>query len=360
MKTAYIAPFSMDSLRGTSIRARNMMRALSGISEAHLIAHSALSMQLSRERVHAVGACGLVSFSRRTVRILRTIHPDVIHGCTSASIAPMFLYKLFFSPRVRIIYELHGWAWYEQSRTDRLFARLALCALDYIGLWFSSGVIVVSTTYRTFLSRQTWRAERIVTIWDAAEFDVPYQASVPHEGIIAGYIGGAGWWQGLPFIVGAAKKLQNRSDIKFIIAGFEPADGKLFPRFPNITYPGFVQRANVVEMIRSCDVMLSTRVEETSGNLLFPLKLAEYMATGRSVISSGAGDQVRIIREAGCGEVVTPISADALADSIEAFSQKSREERDVLGYRAYTYAREHLLYSSLKRKLEDFYERFKT
>ena len=357
MKTAYIAPFSMDSLRGTPIRARNMFRALCEISEAHLIAHCARSVRAAQERLHETGACGLFSFTGKTLKILRATRPDVLHGCTSASVFPMFIYKLCFSWKVRIVYELHGWAWYEQRDSGRPLVRLIFHTFDHIGLWFSSGIIVVSKTYKEFLSRKI-TPERLAVIWDAAEFDVPFVPPPARKGIIVGYLGGAGWWQGLTFIIGAAEKLQKRDDIRFLVAGFEPKDKKLFPELPNVLYPGFVKREHVVETIRSCDVMLSTRVEETSGNLLFPLKLAEYMAAGRPVISSGAGDQVEIIRSANCGIVVTPISSTALADAIGEFAAKPYEGRVEMARRAHSYARQHLLYPSLKKKLETFYRRF--
>jgi glycosyltransferase involved in cell wall biosynthesis len=225
-----------------------------------------------------------------------------------------------------------------------------------LGLRSADAIIAVSNTYKAFLSKKMREPERITVIWDAAEFEVEYSPPPVNEGLVVGYIGGAGWWQGLSFIIGAAKILAARKDITFVIAGFEPKDETLFPRLPNISYRGYVERKDVVSFITSCDVMLSTRVEETAGNLLFPLKLAEYMAAGRPVISSGAGDQVGIIQDAKCGIIATPISAETLATSIEQFAAMNPLAREAWGRQALSYARAHLLFPASKRKLILLYQ----
>lgn len=346
----------MDSLRGTPIRAKTIVRGRSEVSDVYLVAFSSATVNLPSDHRFELGRCGFFTFTRRTVRILRSIRPDVLHGFTTLSVVPMLLYKIFFHWRVKIIYEVHGWAWYEQSRTGRPHIRFLFHLIDLIGLWSANAIIAVSNSYKTFLSKRTWNSERITVIWDAAEFEVEYSPPPAHEGLIVGYIGGAGWWQGLPFIIGAAKILAERKDIKFVIAGFEPKDEALFPRIPNISYRGYVERKDVVNFITACDAMLSTRVEETAGNLLFPLKLAEYMAAGRPVISSGAGDQVEIIQDAKCGIVVTPITAEALAKAIEKVASMSAGEREEWGRNALAYARKNLLFPASKRKLSALYQ----
>ncbi len=356
MKTVFIAPFSMDSLRGTSIRAKTIVRGRSEVSDVSLISFSSTTVHLPKEKRYELGQCGFFTFTKRTVGILRSTRPDILHGFTTLSVVPMFLYKIFFCWRVKIIYEVHGWAWYEQSRTGRPHIRFLFHLIDLLGLWSANAVVAVSKTYKTFLSKRTRKPERIVVIWDAAEFEVEYSPPPTHDGLVVGYIGGAGWWQGLPFIIGAAKILQQRQDIRFVIAGFPAGDERLFPRLSNITYSGYVERKDVVDFITSCDVMLSTRVEETAGNLLFPLKLAEYMAAGRPVISSGAGDQVEIIRDADCGIVVTPITAEALAKAIEKVVSMSAAEREEWGRNALAYARENLLFPASKQKLSALYQ----
>ena len=356
MKTVFIAPFSMDSLRGTPIRAKTIVRGRAEISDVSLISFSSATVNLPKDKRYELGRCGFFTFTRRTVGILRSIRPDILHGFTTLSVIPMFLYKIFFHWRVKIIYEVHGWAWYEQSRSGRPHIRFLFYLIDLLGLWSANAIVAVSKTYKTFLSKRTRRPERISVIWDAAEFEIEYRPPVAHEGLVVGYIGGAGWWQGLPFIIGAAKILAGRNDIKFNIAGFEPKDEKLFPRLPNISYRGYVERKDVVDFITSCDVMLSTRVEETAGNLLFPLKLAEYMAAGRPIISSGAGDQVEIIQDANCGIVVTPISAEALARAIEKVEAMTNTEREEWGRNALAYARKNLLFPASKRKLSALYQ----
>ncbi len=357
MKTAFIVPFSLDRLTGTPIRAKTTIRARADLSEVCVIATALQSVNLPKESLFSVGRCNLVKFTARTLKILRQEKPTHLHGFTTVSIVPMLVYKLLFSLRVRIVFEMHGWTWLGESRNGRPFTRVAFLVLDYIGLWFASAVIAVSDAYSDFLKKRTWKASRVFSVWDAAEFEVEYQAPPRRDVFVVGYIGGNAWWQGLQSLIGAARILVTRRDISFVIAGFNPTDREQFPALPNITYPGYVQRDAVVGFIRGCDITISTRIEDVTGDLLFPHKVSEYMACGRAVITSGAGDQPAIIRDARCGTVVTPMTAEALAHAIEQVTLMTSHEREEWGRRALEYAQDKLLYGSFRQKLSNIYKK---
>jgi len=352
--TILVCPFSLDRLTGTPIRVKTTLRALSSQMSVSIIT-TQYSDPAPSFTVYALGECSLFLFTKHSLMLLRTLRPSVVHGVTTASIIPLLLFKLFFSPRVVLIFEMHGWAWLELSKAKRPLVRSVFCLLDYIGLWIAQTVIAVSEAERYFLSCRTWKSQRVVTIWDPVDFAAPYISSVKREVFVVGYIGNSAWWQGLHHVIGAAAILIKEKHITFHLAGFDSSDHSQFPQLPSITYLGRVERDQVLSFLRECDVLVSPRITEGVSNLQFPHKLSEYLAAGRPVITSSASDQPLIIHQNRCGIVVNPLTAETLAEAIRSFSRFSLEERNDMGKRAHQFAEENLSLPILTEKLNRIY-----
>ncbi len=349
-----VCPFSLDRLTGTPIRVKTTLRALSTFVTVSIIS-SNLTDQIPGVTSYNIGQKKLFSFSLHSIAILRRLHPDIVHGVTTAAIIPLLFYKIFFSPSVKLIFEMHGWAWLELSKMHRPIIRTLFCLLDYIGLWSVQRVIAVSEAERQFLSRRTWRSHRVVTVWDPVDFGAPYASPARQENFVVGYIGNAAWWQGLHHIIGAAALLTKEKSIIFHLAGFDSSDSSQFPKLLSITYLNRVERDQVLSFLRECDVLVSPRVTEGVSNLQFPHKLSEYLAAGRPVITSSASDQPLIVHQNHCGLVVDPLSAETLAEAISSFSRLSLEERDAMGKRAHQFAERNLSLPVLAQKLMKIY-----
>lgn len=352
--TVLVCPFSLDRLTGTPIRVRTTLRALSSQMPVSVIA-TQYSHPIPSLTVHTLGECSLFSFTKHSLTLLRIIRPTVVHGVTTASIVPLLLFKLFFSPRVVLIFEMHGWAWLELGKVHRPIVRTLFCLLDYIGLWSVQRVIAVSDAERRFLSRRTWKSHRVVTVWDPVDFGAPYVPPTRSENLVVGYIGNAAWWQGLHHIIGAATLLAGERNITFQLAGFDSSDHSQFPQLPSITYLGRVERDQVLSFLRGCDVLVSPRVTEGVSDLQFPHKLSEYLAAGRPVIVSSASDQPLVIKQAQCGTVVDPLDAENISQAIITLAKCSYAERDVMGRRALKFADENLSLPVLTQKLMRIY-----
>ncbi len=352
MRVAVICPFDLDRLTGTPIRTHSTVRATATCRDVAVIAPTG---SIGDIRIARVGHVPLVKFSWLAFSVLRKEKPDTMHGITTVAILPMLLYKCLH-PSARIIFEMHGWAWYEQSRSWNMPRRVALAALDYIGLWSAHTVIVMSETQRAFLKRRTLRPHRIVVIWGPSEFDAEFSAPPSTGGIVVGYIGNAAWWQGLHTLIGAAERLQETPGISFALAGFDAGDERKFPRLPRVSYVGRVERKDVLHFLRSCDVLVSCRLNEGVSNLQYPQKLSEYLSAGRTVIVSAANDQPLIVEKAQCGIVVNPMTDENLAKAIQAFSQMPREARTKWEKRALNFAKDHLVFDVFARKIRTLYE----
>ncbi len=350
MKTVFVCPFNLDRLTGTPIRTKVTIRTTAKHRNVALIASGGTVADV---RAFDTGRVSFFYFSKRALSILRAEKPDVVHGITTVSIVPMLLYKLTH-PRVRIFFEMHGWAWFEQEHGN-LLTRALLLVLDLIGLWFANKVIVMSETQRTFLAKRTLREKRIIVIWGPSEFEAEFIDPPSTEGIVVGYIGNDAWWQGLDTVIGAARHLEHAPGISFVLAGFDAGDGKKFPRLPHVSYAGRVERKDVPGFLRGCDVLVSSRVNEGVSHLQYPQKLSEYLGAGRPVVVSAANDQPLIVKSAGCGSVVNPMTPENLAAAIQAFADMPRQTRREWGMNALTFARENFFADAFARKIHALY-----
>ncbi len=351
MKTVFVCPFDLDRLTGTPIRTHSTIRATTTYCDVLVIAPAG---SVDDIRIARVGHVPLITFSRRALSVLRMEKPDTIHGITTVAILPALLYKCLH-PSARIIFEMHGWAWYEQ-KNGNIVTRAFLLALDYIGLWSAHTVIVMSETQRAFLKRRTLRPHRIVVIWGPSEFEPIFVEPPRREGIVVGYIGNSAWWQGLRTIIGAAERLQETLGISFALAGFDANDEKEFPRLLRVSYVGRVERKDVLHFLRSCDVLVSCRLNEGVSNLQYPQKLSEYLGAGRPVIVSAANDQPQIVEKAHCGILVDPMTSESLAETIQTFARMPREVRLSWGRNALNFAKDHLVFKAFAKKIRAVYE----
>ncbi len=354
MKGAVICPFSLERLTGTPIRAKTTIEALVGLGNEVLVV-ARESKPIAGTRIITSGPVGLGSFTRVSLAALRRGKPDVVHGLTTASIIPMLTYKWFFSWRVKVVFEMHGWAWFEQERSSYFPKRFALTLMDYFGLWFADAIIAVSKTEKVFLSRRTFGSERIKVVWDPVDFDDAYLPAKMTSAIVVGYIGNSAWYQGLHHLIDAARVLAQDERVSFRLAGFDSSDEKIFPKLSRVSYVGRVERVDVIAFLQGCDVLVSPRIPAKVSNLQFPHKLSEYLVVGRPVIVSSASDQPLVVHEGRCGIVANPLTGESIADAIRAIADLPVAEREAWGRRAYEYAHQHIHAKVFAKKLGAVY-----
>lgn len=354
MRVALICPFSLERLTGTPIRAKTTTDAVLGLGHDVLVV-ARESKPIAGAKIITSGSVGLASFTRISLAALRVHRPDIVHGLTTASILPMLAYKWFFNRRAKVIFEMHGWAWFEQERSSRFLVRLTLSVMDYLGLWFANAVISVSKTEKIFLSRRTFGSDRINVVWDPVDFNDAYLPPQASSSIVVGYIGNSAWYQGLPNLIEAAKILADDEGVSFRLAGFDSSDEKMFPSLSHVSYVGRVERADVVSFLQGCDILVSPRLPEKVSNLQFPHKLSEYLVVGRPVIVSSASDQPDVVRDGKCGIVAEPLNGQSIVDAIKTIAALPVSEREMWGRRAYEYAHEHIHAKVFAKKLSAVY-----
>jgi colanic acid biosynthesis glycosyl transferase WcaI len=136
---------------------------------------------------------------------------------------------------------------------------------------------------------------------------------------IVAYAGLIGYNQGLGVLLEAARMLPG---VDFVLAG----DGPELPllkrkakdlNVDNVSFVGYLGREKLLELYRQSDVLIAlVRSRPTIDASMVPVKLFEYMATGRPIIYAGKGVAADLLRQIGCAVTVSPEDPEAICAAI--------------------------------------------
>ena len=338
-KVIFICPFDINQLTGTPIRAKTVIECVSNFCDTSVI---------------SAGNAKFSQFSLKAIKQIRLLKPDIIHGFSTISIIPIMLYKLI-NPRTKIIFEMHGWSWFETKDQLGIWKRIIFLLLDIVGYIFANGVIVMSYTQKDYISKILYSKKNLNVIWGPVDFPILFEKLQARKYLLVGYQGNSSWWQGLGILMETAKILEGVPYIKFQLAGFDHSDKSKFPNTSNIIYKGKFQREDASKLIKNCDVMVSPRLAGKVSDLQYPQKLSEYLAAGRPVIGSSVSDQRVILEQSKAGFVLKDLSAQKLAEAIEKFSKLPKEEKTELGKNAIKFAERNFSPTVFNQKLKAVY-----
>jgi colanic acid biosynthesis glycosyl transferase WcaI len=167
------------------------------------------------------------------------------------------------------------------------------------------------------------------------------------------YAGLIGYNQGLGVLLEAARMLP---DVDFVLAG----DGPELPllkgkaktlRVDNVTFPGFLNREGLLKLYGRSDIVIAhARSSPTIDATMVPVKLFEYMATGRPMIYAGKGIAADLLRQIGCAVTVPPEDPDAIKAAVAGLLRDPVRMRD-LGLRGQACVREDFHRDKLMEEL---------
>jgi hypothetical protein len=217
--------------------------------------------------------------------------------------------------------------------TDRRVIRL-LERLELAAYAAADQVVVVSEGFRANLIERGVPAGKVHTIRngvDLSRFD-PDTAADPAvrarlgaapEDCLVLYLGTHGISQGLPTVADAAARLADQP-IRFALVGDGADKHRLAKRvaelgLSNVMLLPSLPSAEVPALLAAADVCLVPLRQVPLFATFIPSKMFEYLAAGRAVIGSVAGEAADILDEAG-GVVVAPEDSAALAEAIRALA----------------------------------------
>jgi glycosyltransferase involved in cell wall biosynthesis len=209
-------------------------------------------------------------------------------------------------------------------------------------------VVVVSDGFRSDLIRRGVPASKVHTIRngaDVAQFAVPEgvervwrkRLSAGAEDCLVLYAGSHGISQSLTAVADAAALVARRpvgSSVRFAFVGDGAAKRHLEEHVEElglhniVLLPG-VPNGEMPRLLAAADICLVPMRDVPLFASFIPAKLFEYLAAGKAVIGSVAGEAAEILAEAGAA-VVPPEDSESLAAAISTLAA-DRELRELLG-----------------------------
>ncbi len=156
--------------------------------------------------------------------------------------------------------------------------------------------------------------------------DLRRDLELPDDAPIVLYAGGLFWaWKGLDTLIEAARLLNGK--IRLVIVGGSPKPAHLAELKERIAglgiegakVTGFVAPAKVPAYLAAADVLVlpNSARAEISARYTSPLKLFEYLASGRPVVASDLPSLREVLSHGRNGWLVAPDDPKALAEGIE-------------------------------------------
>jgi colanic acid biosynthesis glycosyl transferase WcaI len=174
---------------------------------------------------------------------------------------------------------------------------------------------------------------------------------------VAAYVGTIGMAHGLDALLSAAERLRDRRDLAFVLVGAGAERTRLEEDarrrgLGNVIFVGPVDKQEVREYWRLCDVALVLLKDVSLFLHVIPSKIFEAMGTGRPIILGVRGESLDLLQEAGAGIAISPENPQALAEAITKLMDNPALCRDMgaAGRRFVerNFDREHLALEMLK------------
>ncbi|WP_434782248.1 glycosyltransferase family 4 protein [Ferrovum myxofaciens] len=151
------------------------------------------------------------------------------------------------------------------------------------------------------------------------------------------FAGNVGTAQSVETIVGAAKLLLDRSEIRFVIIGSGSRinwlnQEKKRLQLHNLVLPGRFPPNIMPLVFQRSAVLLVTLKGGSAFRHTIPSKIQAYMAAGRPILASMEGEGARLVNEAGAGLTCPPDDPRALAQSVLTLYQQTAKTLDAQGH----------------------------
>jgi glycosyltransferase involved in cell wall biosynthesis len=237
--------------------------------------------------------------------------------------------------RPPLVYEAHGIAADVAAALPDLVtgapkaspAKLRRLARRESHVWRAAdGYVTITDGLKRELERRFASRSRIAVVPDGARVPGPVvlESSVPGREFTIGYAGHLYPWKGVDLVIEAVAALPDTRGL--IIGGHEKepdlARVKTFAAERNCasrtTFTGLLPPADVAARLRDADVLiLPNPASAISSSFTSPLKLFEYMASGRPIVASGLPSLREVLRDGENALLVEPGNAQALTAGIQ-------------------------------------------
>lgn len=180
------------------------------------------------------------------------------------------------------------------------------------------------------------------------------ELGLPGGAFVLLFSGTLGSKQGLHLVPDVARRLAAHADIVFVVCGdgvMKPELERAAQTLPQLKLLPLQPFERLGELLGLADVHLLTQSVDAE-DLVLPSKLTGMLASGRPVIATARPETEIASVVGGCGLVVPPGDAQALADAILAL-RADPARRQQLGEAARRFAEDRLAMPAVLRQLEN-------
>jgi len=175
---------------------------------------------------------------------------------------------------------------------------------------------------------------------------------VADDRFLVTFAGTHGIAQALPAVLEAAEQLRDEP-VTFAFVGEGPVKDKLVRRarhrkLDNVVFHPQVPLEEVPRILAGSDALLVPLSGHPTFADFVPSKMIDFMAAGRPVILSAAGESARILERSGAGLSVAPESPEALAAAVRQLTNHPAEAA-LMGERGRSFARARLRSTQAER-----------
>ena len=172
---------------------------------------------------------------------------------------------------------------------------------------------------------------------------------------VAAYVGTVGMAHGIGTLLDAAKALQRRADIAFVVVGTGAEQAALAEKsgregLVNVVFVGAVSKAEVRDYWRLCDAAVVLLRDAPLFRHVVPSKIFEAMGMERPIILGVRGESEAIVLASGAGMTIPPEDADALAHAVAELAD-DRQRGIALGAKGRRFASENFDRSALAMRM---------
>lgn len=293
--------------------------------------------------------------------------PDIIHSSSPLVLISGILAKTFKIPHV---IEAHGILYEDANMTNKSKIMISLLKkIEKISYKNSDRIIANANGTKEFIEKEfDIGTNKVVFVPNGANIDLfkpikidKVNLGLSNKFIYLCYIGNLEIWQGISNIIKCADiVLEKFTSVRFLIIGDGPIKENLINETINhkisdkFIFTGSIPYEDVPKYINASEICLAPFVK-WKNDKMSPLKIFEYMACGKPVITSdikGSGD---IIRKSKSGIVVNPENRQEFADSIINLLNDDKQRR-VFGENGRNYVINHYSWLKIAVKMMEIYK----
>lgn len=277
-------------------------------------------------------------FLSSALRGLTLPRPDVVIGSSPQLLVALSAWWISFARRIPFIFEVRD-LWPESlvavgvGNEDSVLHHGLASVAEFL-YQRSHRIVVVSPAFKDYLV-QHWRVppEKIEVVENGVETELFASCSADQRArvrqkleaeshFLACYVGTMGMAHGLETLLEAAARLQAEApNVLFLLIGEGAEKERIqgLARSRNLRNVHFMDqqpRENIPALISASDVCLVLLKKSSIFKTVIPTKMLEFMSCARPVILAVEGQAQQIVEGAGCGLVIAPENAEALAVAI--------------------------------------------